>query len=93
MSEMPIDPLVAPHVRALQDAGVETFESCQGGPGHASDQPMIRFFGDAQEGYRAIAVALDAGIPVASLNREWPVIDGELTGPYWRLDLHLEARP
>jgi hypothetical protein len=89
MKEMDFDPPpdagIAPFVSVLLDAGVETYESCQGGPGHCYPEPTIRFHGDHSEGFRALAVALRAGMPVASLNRHWSVIDGEPVGPHWEM--------
>jgi len=55
---MPLDPGNAPYVTALQAAGIETFESCEAGEGHSYPEPVVRFFGDASEGFRALAVVL-----------------------------------
>jgi hypothetical protein len=81
----PLDPGISRYVEILNDAGVETFESCQGGDGHAYPVPTIRFHGDRGEGLRALAVALKRSLPVAELRRTWPVNDGEPTGPYWEM--------
>ncbi len=83
--DYPLDPGIAHAVQVLAAEGVETFESCQGGPGHAFPEPTVRFQGEIAEGPRAFAVALKAGLPVLDLRRVWPVIDGELTGPWWEL--------
>lgn len=72
-------------VRVLAEAGVETFESCQGGEGHAYAEPTIRFFGERAEGFRALAVALQYRLRVLALRRVWPINDGEPTGPWWEL--------
>lgn len=80
-----LDPGIREAVEVLRRAGIETFESCQGGPGHAMPEPTVRFHGERNEGFRALTAALDAGLPVAVLNREWPVLDGEPTGPYWSM--------
>jgi hypothetical protein len=32
-------------VECLQAEGIETFESCEGGPGHSFPEPTIRFYG------------------------------------------------
>jgi len=72
-------------VRALAAVGVETFESCEGGPGHAYAEPTVRFHGDRGEGLRALAAALSCGLLVRDLRRVWPVVSGEPTGPYWEL--------
>ena len=74
-------------VRVLIEAGVETFESCEGGHGHAFAAPTVRFHGYRDEGLRALAVAQQHGLRVATLRRYWEVIDGELTGPHWEMVL------
>lgn len=80
-----LDPGIAPAVAALRSVGVETFESCQGGDGHAYYEPTVRFHGDRTEGFRALAAAMQAGLKVTNLRRAWPVLEGEPTGPWWEL--------
>lgn len=72
-------------VIALRQPGIETFESCQGGPGHAFPEPTIRFHGEIADGYKAVAVAMECGLPIAELRRVWTMNDGELRGPCWEL--------
>lgn len=81
----PLDPGIRQAVHVLNDNSVETFESCQGGSGHAYPEPTVRFHGDRYEGIRAVAAALSAGLPVTNLRRIYRVLDGELTGPYWEM--------
>jgi hypothetical protein len=81
----PLDAGIAHAVHALRTAGVETFESCQGGEGHAYAEPTIRFHGDVAEGFRALSAAMQAGLRVGELRRVWPVLEGEPTGPWWEL--------
>ena len=81
----PLDAEIANAVDVLRRASVETFESCQGGDGHAYLEPTVRFHGDRSEGFRALAAALRAGLTVTSLRRIWLVLDGEPTGPWWEL--------
>ena len=81
----PLDPGIAKAVHALRDGGVETFESCEGGEGHAYPEPTVRFHGDQSEGFRALAVALQAGLRVTGLRRIWVVRGGEPHGPYWEM--------
>jgi hypothetical protein len=76
---------IADHVRVLREHGVETFESCQGGDGHAACEPIVRFYGDKSEGFRALDIALKNGLPIRDLRRYWQVVDGEPCGPYWEL--------
>lgn len=85
VADPPLDPGIAPFVEALCEAGIHTFESCEGGAGHAYPQPTVRFHGGRAEGFRALAAAFDVGLPVAELRRVWPILDGEPTGPYWEL--------
>jgi hypothetical protein len=80
-----LDAGIASFVKALRDSGIETFESCQAGEGHAFPEPTIRFHGDRSEGFRALAVAQRAGLPIAELRRSWPIVEGEPTGPWWEL--------
>ena len=81
----PLDPGIFKAVEALKAGDVETFESCEGGANHAYAEPTVRFHGDQAEGYRALSVAMRAGLPVRELRRVWPVNDGEPTGPWWEL--------
>jgi len=83
--DSPLDPGIAHAVLTLRAAGVETFESCEGGKGHAYPEPTVRFHGDRQAGFMALAVAMEKRLPVAELRRVWPVCDGEPTGPWWEL--------
>ncbi|HWL10398.1 MAG TPA: hypothetical protein VNQ76_18480 [Planctomicrobium sp.] len=87
--EPPLDAKIAAAVKTLADAGIETFESCQGGEGHAFVEPTIRFHGDKSEGFRALDVALKSGLPVRDLRRYWDVIDGEPVGPKWEMVLRV----
>jgi hypothetical protein len=81
----PLDVGIRTAVEALSAKGIETFESCEGGQGHAYAEPTVRFHGDRSEGFRALATAMQAGLPVAELRRVWPINDGEPTGPWWEL--------
>ncbi len=81
----PLDPGIRPYVEVLDAAGVETFESCHGGPGHCYPEPTVRFRGHRGEGFRALALALERCWPVNDLRRVWPIHDREPTGPYWEL--------
>jgi len=81
----PLDPGITQIVDVLRGAGVETFESCEGGKGHAYPEPTVRFHGARAEGFRALAAAEAERLPVAELRRVWPINDGEPTGPYWEL--------
>jgi len=81
----PLDPGIRVAVSILQAADVETFESCEGGSGHTYPEPTVRFHGYQAEGFRALSVAMDAGLPVKEVRRVWPLIEDEPTGPWWEL--------
>jgi hypothetical protein len=81
-----LDRGIEPAVRLLQAAGVETFESCEGGKGHAFPEPTIRFRGGPAAGWHALGVCLDHGLPVLHLRRVWDVLDrNDPTGPHWEI--------
>lgn len=83
--DLPLDPGIRYAVLVLRSGGVETFESCEGGPGHSSPDPMVRFYGSAWAGYHAFAVAMEHGLPVFELQRVYDCQDGQLAGPWWKL--------
>lgn len=82
-----LDPGIREVVGVLMSNGIETFESCEGGRGHAYPEPTVRFHGERSEGFRALAVATAHGLRVLALRRTWPINDGEPTGPWWELVL------
>jgi hypothetical protein len=85
VEDLGLDHGITNAVRVLRDADVETFESCEGGEGHSYPMPTVRFHGDNSEGFRAMAVAMGAGLPLAELRRVWVMQDDEPTGPWWEL--------
>jgi hypothetical protein len=80
-----LDPGVAAYVDALRASGVETFESCEGGDGHAYPEPTVRFKGDEAEGFRAVTIMLSHGFPVRAVRQYWAVLDGKPCGPDWEI--------
>lgn len=87
----PLDPGIEIAVKVLNDAGIETYESCEGGSGHAYPEPTIRFHGGREEGFRALSIALQNNLSVVGLKRTWCIIDGEPVGPTWELTFSLES--
>lgn len=81
----PLDAGILPAVEILAAAGVETYESCEGGQGHSYPEPAVRFHGERPEGFRALGIALQNGLPVKALRRVWTIEDGEPTGPTWEM--------
>lgn len=88
-----LDPLIREVVRVLRAGGVETYESCQGGDGHAYTEPTVRFHGEYGAGFRAFGIAKDNGMPVAELRRGYSVLDGELVGPHWEMTFVAKKLP
>ena len=81
-----LDPGIRQYVECLRAGGVQTFESCEGGPGHAFAEPTVRFYGTPEAGWRAVAVCLAYGLPILALRRVWYVLDlNEPTGPDWEI--------
>ena len=98
--EVPLSKLdkgIRKYVEILANAGVETFESCEGGPwkngkGHPFHEPTIRFSGEYAEGFRALSVALYHGLPVSCIRRVYEIIDGEVVGPDWEMVFDKKAK-
>lgn len=90
-TDMPIDPGILRAVCVLRQAGVETFESCEGGAGHAMPEPTVRFHGNAWAGHKAFAAAMENGLPVLSVRQAYSVIDGRLEGPWWEITFRTTA--
>ncbi len=73
-------------VERLIEAGIETNQSCEGGPGHAYPEPTIAFAGSQGDGMRALGLCITWGLPVSALRQVWNVLDTNVpTGPHWEL--------
>src|SRR5690348_15001051 len=49
---LPLDRFISYAVMRLREGGIDTFESCDGGPRHASPEPKVRFWGNSAMGFR-----------------------------------------
>ena len=87
----PPDIGVTAYLAELIAAGVHTFESCEGGEGHAFRDPTVRFNGDDTEGWRALDVCRAHNFPVRLLQRVWDVDDGP-ADPYWMLVFRMQRK-
>lgn len=85
----PLDSGIERFVMVLRANGVETFESCDGGVGHAYPEPTVRFYGNRGEGFRVLSIALQHALPISALRRIWPIQDGEPVGPWWEITFTL----
>ena len=81
----PLEKGIKQYVLILNDAGIETYESCEGGQGHSYPEPTVRFHGDHSEGFRALAIALQHALPVLFLRKLWTIQDLQPVGPTWEL--------
>ncbi len=89
----PLDKGIEHEVEILVEGGIETYESCEGGTGHAYLEPTVRFYGERSEGFKALAIALQNDLKPSDLRRTWTIIDGEPTGPNWEMTFtHLTNR-
>jgi hypothetical protein len=80
-----MDPGIRHAVRVLREGGIETIESCQGGRGHSFFEPTVCFSGSYDDGFKALAVAIEHGLPVHQLRRCYTITEGELIGPDWEI--------
>lgn len=81
-----IDVGIRKAVERFQASGIETFESCEGGPGHSYPEPTVAFGGSLEAGWRAVGICFAYGLPIKSLRRVWKVLDRcEPTGPTWEI--------
>ncbi len=88
-----LDPGIERYVSVLMEAGIETTESCQGGKGHTYPEPAIKFCGDYSEGFRALAAATQAQLPVSELRRVWTIQGEEPHGPEWEMVFYSKTKP
>ena len=87
-----LDPGIRRIVEILKENGIESFESCEGGPGHAYFEPTVCFYGQQSEGFKALAIALQNGLRVSELRRYYSVEDGEPVGPKWAMTFILKRK-
>jgi hypothetical protein len=80
-----LDPGIRRAVVVLRGAGLNTFESCEGGEGHAYTEPTVRFYGAPCEGWKGFAACQSYGLPIKRLSRTWVLTDGEPSGPFWEV--------
>ena len=81
----PLDKGIKKEVEILNENGIETFASCQGGNGHSYPEPTVRFHGDISEGFKAFDIALKNGLNVIGLKRVWDIVDKEPLGAWWEM--------
>ena len=90
-----LDPGIAEAVRILQEHGVETHQSCEGGEGHSYSEPTVAFSGGSGmgEGFRALGIALIHGLPVKRLQFVWNICLGIPDECFWELVFYKKIIP
>jgi len=89
----PLEPGIAAAVHALNAAGIVTFTSCEGGPGHAFPEPTVRFGGELtcditiSDAITACHVLVDAGLPVHELRHVWTLAELPDFTHFWEIVL------
>jgi len=76
-------------VRVIHAAGIDTCQSCQGGEGHAYDQPSIDLCASGHDarGFAVLSALTDYGLDVAELQLVWNVKNGLPYEQLWRVTL------
>jgi hypothetical protein len=84
-----IDPQIVAALHALADHEIDTFSSCQGGPGHPGygGMPVILFHGDDHAGSWAVWLLETQGFKVQTLSRHWDLNHGLPRAPFWQVTL------
>lgn len=90
--DMELDAGIRRAVLILRANGIETFESCEGGEGHAFPDPTVRFHGGSWVGYKAFAIAMEHGLPVLHLRYSFTAVHGHLEAPCWELTFDPSVR-
>ena len=89
-----LDPGIRFPVRVLHAHGIETCQSCQGGPdpkrpdrGHAYEVPTIDMIaiGDDAMGFAALAYLQGCGLPVRTVGIVWAIKNGLPYEKLWRI--------
>jgi hypothetical protein len=81
-----IDPEIVAALHALADYEIDTFSSCQGGPGHGG-MPEILFHGSDHDGLHAVWLLEAQGFRVQTLSRHWDLDHGPPRQPFWRVTM------
>lgn len=82
-----LDPGIRFAVRVLHAEGFETCQSCQGGKGHAYDEPTVEMIasGDDTRGFGALDALRSYGLPVNAVALVWPIKNGTPYEKNWRI--------
>ena len=87
--ESPLDLGIKDYVETLAAAGVETFESCEGGESHTFPVPTIRFHG--QRGEDSVPSPWPYNTPTRCRTCAGCGPSSEPVGPNWELTFYRRA--
>ncbi len=84
-----LDPGIRFAVRVLHARGIDTGQSCEGGPEHSYDHPTVDLAegSDQRPGFAALAELETYGLRVRDISLVWPVRHGLPTDCFWRITL------
>jgi len=85
IEEEKLDDKIKPIVLFLRANGVETFESCEGGPDHCFNAPTIRFWGGKNEGLRVTYLCIEKTLPIFEVRRVFVIQEHEIQAPFWEI--------
>ena len=87
-----LDQRIRRPVRALHDFGIDTIDSCEGGPGHMRSVPTIRFRGDETVARYAIAALAWWGYACVELRKCWLLFPDTRPGAEWEVIVSLDTQ-
>jgi hypothetical protein len=81
----PLDEGIKDIVLTLNEAGIDTFSSCEGGEGHIFHEPTVLFDGSRRKAFRAFRIAMKNNFPVLALRKSWNIYNTKTFPPHWEL--------
>lgn len=84
-----LDPGIRFAVKVLHAHGIDTCQSCEGGPGHSYPAPTVDMRGSAHEqpAFAALHHLETYGLEVTSVAQVWNVAQGRIHEVVWRVEL------
>jgi hypothetical protein len=80
------------YVDVLEKEGIETCQSCQGGPGHCYEQPTVDFYAhNVGAIYKVASIATTYGLPWCDIYLAWSNQDHLMNGPSGRIVFRIDS--
>jgi hypothetical protein len=80
-----LDPGIVRILRIFKDHGIETCQSCEGGPGHSYEHPTIDVLG---EPWKALDIANTYAAQVDTVSEIFGIRDGRPVEHFWRIEFN-----